>query len=85
MKRIVLLRGVMPTGKNKIPKMSYLANILIEAGLLHVQTYIQSGNIICQTDLSDEKLITLVHDTIKDKIGADLAVILKSPDQLGKR
>ncbi|WP_141565524.1 DUF1697 domain-containing protein, partial [Streptococcus sobrinus] len=53
MKKIILLRGVTPTGQNRIPKMAYLAQILTEAGFDHVQTYIQSGNIICETDLSD--------------------------------
>ncbi|EMB88770.1 hypothetical protein SMU57_06913 [Streptococcus mutans NMT4863] len=35
--------------------------------LQFVQTYIQSGNIICETDLSDEKFNQLIHDTIKIK------------------
>lgn len=42
MKKVVLLRGVTPVGKNKIPKMSHLAEILTEVGLTSVQTYIQS-------------------------------------------
>ncbi|MFC3931501.1 DUF1697 domain-containing protein [Streptococcus dentapri] len=82
MKKVALLRGVTPVCKNKIPKMSYLAEILTKAGLTSVQTYIQSGNIICETDLSDEKLSQLIHITIKDKIGADLAVILKNQPEL---
>ncbi|HHF7057540.1 DUF1697 domain-containing protein [Streptococcus mutans] len=35
--------------------------------LQSVQTYIQSGNIICETDWSAEKLNQLIHDTIKIK------------------
>ncbi len=56
MKKVALLRGVTPVGNNKIPKMSYLVEILTEVGLTSVQTYIQSGNVVCETDLSDEKL-----------------------------
>ncbi|MCB4942453.1 DUF1697 domain-containing protein [Streptococcus mutans] len=62
-----LLRGVTPIGRNRIPKMAYLREILEFTGLQSVQTYIQSGNIICETDWSDEKLNQLIHDTIKIK------------------
>ncbi len=84
MKKVVLLRGVTPVGKNKIPKMSYLAEILTEVGLTSVQTYIQSGNVVCETDLSDKQLSRLIHQTIKEKIGADLAVIIKNQPELAQ-
>lgn len=84
MKKIALLRGVTPVGKNKIPKMSYLADILTEAGLEAVQTYIQSGNIICESELSDEEFSQLIHDRIKSKIGADLSIIIKHPVDFSK-
>lgn len=82
MKKIILLRGVTPTGTNRIPKMSYVVEILTEVGFLNVHTYIQSGNIVLETELSDEEIIQLVHDTILDKIGADLSIIVKEPKQL---
>nr|WP_019313838.1 DUF1697 domain-containing protein [Streptococcus mutans] len=47
--------------------MAYLRGILEFTGLQSVQTYIQSGNIICEMDWSDEKLNQLIHDTIKIK------------------
>lgn len=83
MKKIILLRGVTPVGKNKIPKMAYLREILEMAGLQSVETYIQSGNIVCETDLADKDIKNLVHDTILEKIGADLSVIIKTSEQLG--
>lgn len=46
MEMIALLRGVTPTGKNRIPKMSELVTNLSNAGFNNVRTYIQSGNII---------------------------------------
>ena len=82
MKKIIFLRGVTPTGTNRIPKMSYLVEILTEVGFLNVQTYIQSGNIILESELSDEEIRKLVHDTILDKIGADLSIIIKEINQL---
>ena len=82
MKKIIFLRGVTPTGTNRIPKMSYLVEILTEVGFLNVQTYIQSGNILLESELSDEEIRKLVHDTILDKIGADLSIIIKEINQL---
>ncbi|MDO5784953.1 MAG: DUF1697 domain-containing protein [Eubacteriales bacterium] len=79
---IALLRGVTPTGKNRIPKMSYLAEVLQNAGLRDVKTYIQSGNIIFNTELAESEVKILIHDCIKQKIGADLSVILKTSEQL---
>ncbi|MGF0112073.1 DUF1697 domain-containing protein [Streptococcus sp. SGI.013] len=84
MKKVALLRGVTPVGKNKIPKMSYLVEILTEVGLTSVQTYIQSGNIICETELANEQLSQLIHQTIKEKIGAELAVIITNQSKLAQ-
>lgn len=67
MKKVALLRGVTPVGQNRIPKMTYLVEILTEAGLENVKTYIQSGNIVFETDLADNAICTLIHDTIKKK------------------
>lgn len=55
--------------------MAYLREILEFTGLQSVQTYIQSGNIICETDLSDEKFNQLIDDTIKIKPNAQLVQI----------
>ncbi|SFF94621.1 DUF1697 domain-containing protein [Streptococcus equinus] len=81
MKKVALLRGVTPVGQNRIPKMTYLVEILTEAGLENVKTYIQSGNIVFETSLSDDDVCALIHDTIQAKIGADLSVILKTQAQ----
>ncbi len=83
-KKIILLRGVTPTGKNRIPKMSDLAEALENVGFLSVKTYIQSGNIILNTDLTDAGIKKLVHNTILKQIGADLSIIIKEPEQLAR-
>ena len=80
MKKVILLRGVTPTGQNRIPKMSYLT----EVGFSNVQTYIQSGNVILETDMPDQASRKLIHDTILEKIGADLSIIIKEQEQLAK-
>lgn len=49
---IILLRGINVGGHNKLP-MRELKEVLAEIGLQTVQTYIQSGNVVCQTDRAD--------------------------------
>ena len=84
LEHIILLRGVTPNGKNAIPRMSYLADILTEAGFQQVRTYIQSGNIILESDLTLEEIRELVHALIKEKIGAGLKMIVKSKSDFTK-
>lgn len=77
---ILLLRGVMPTGKNRVP-MCDLRVALADAGLADVRTYIQSGNVIAKSDLDPIGISQLAHDTIKLKIGADITVIVRTAEQ----
>ena len=75
---IVFLRAVMPTGPNRIPKMSALVEILTAAGYQNVKTYIQSGNILLDTEKTADHVAKEIHRLILDGIGADLHVIVKS-------
>ena len=84
LEHIVLLRGVTPNGKNAIPKMSYLVDVLTEAGFQQVRTYIQSGNIILESDLPLEEIREQVHSLIKEKIGADLKIVIKNKSTFTK-
>ncbi len=77
LKIVAFLRGVTPIGKNKIPKMSYVVQILTQIGFKNVSTYIQSGNIILETPFSEEETAQKIHDIIFEKIGANLSVIVK--------
>jgi uncharacterized protein (DUF1697 family) len=78
---IVLLRGVMPVGKNKVP-MAQLRQVLTDAGFKDVRTYIQSGNVILRTSMTARELEKNVHDLIKKYIGPDLIVIVKTESQI---
>lgn len=75
---IILLRGVTPTGKNKVP-MGLLRKALEEAGLKNVRTYIQSGNVIASSNLSQAALEELVHNVIGEKFGGDIVVLARTP------
>ena len=78
---IVLLRGVMPSGKNRVP-MAQLRQLLTDAGFEAVHSWIQSGNIILRTSLSALEVEQQVQTLIKTHIGADLVVVVRTPTQL---
>ena len=81
---LALLRGVMPTGPNRIPKMSDLVQMLEQSGLDNVSSYIQSGNIICKTSMSAEELAQHIHQLIWEKLGVNLSIIVKKKSDLEK-
>lgn len=70
----------MPTGKNKVP-MASLRVALTNAGLGDVRTYIQSGNVIATSALSQCGLEECVHKVIKEKFGADITVVARTAEQ----
>lgn len=79
---IVLLRGVTPTGKNRVP-MAQLRQFLSEdKAFENVQTWIQSGNVILDSELSATAIAEKVNTIIKENIGADLKIIVKTPVEI---
>ena len=74
---VILLRGITPTGKNKVP-MVPLRGALTEAGLGDVRTYIQSGNVIATSQFTHVEIEKLVHDVIHKEFGGNIAVIART-------
>lgn len=56
MKYIILLRGVNISGKNKV-SMSKLKQLLEENNYQNVSTYLNSGNIIIESNINNKELI----------------------------
>lgn len=82
-KYIVLLRGVTPSGKNRVP-MAQLCQFLSENGFENVRTWIQSGNVILNSKLSTKEVASKVKNIIRENIGADLKIIVKTPTEIKK-
>lgn len=78
---LVFLRGVMPYGKNRVP-MKVLQGLLRKHGYPDAQTYLHTGNIILNS--SDDSLILAknIHNLINEFIGPDLAVIVRTPQEI---
>ena len=78
---ILLLRGVMPTGKNKVA-MADLRQALTKAGFARVRTWIQSGNVLVDTDLSREDTREQVRQVLLSALQEDLAVMVTNRDEI---
>ncbi|QOD62218.1 DUF1697 domain-containing protein [Polaribacter haliotis] len=76
-KYIVLLRGINVSGKNKIP-MADLRELLNDLDFQNVQTYIQSGNIILESDEGKSVICNKIKDGIQSKFGFDVPVIART-------
>ncbi len=80
---IILLRAVNVSGKNII-RMSELKQMLQLAGFGQVRTYIQSGNILLESDMEKETLGQKIHDLILDHFSLDIEVFVITADVLEK-
>ncbi|MBD2867338.1 DUF1697 domain-containing protein [Paenibacillus arenilitoris] len=79
--QIALLRGINVGGNNKI-KMADLRKALEAAGLSRVQTYIQSGNVLFESDLEESALRGLIEQTIEKEFGLSIATIIRTSAEL---
>ena len=59
--------------------MAQLRQLLSDNGFSNVQTWIQSGNVILDSMLSHKEVGEKVNRIIKEGIGADLKIIVKTP------
>lgn len=72
---ILLLRGINVSGHNLI-KMEALTKMLINLGFQNVQTYIQSGNVILQSDETPSKIAFTVKQELFKEFGHDVPVLV---------
>ena len=74
---ISLLRGINVSGQKKIV-MKDLKVIYESLGYKCVITYIQSGNVIFNSDESVETIIVIIEDAIKNKYGFEVPVEVRT-------
>lgn len=78
---IALLREINVGGHNKII-MAELRSSLGQLGLHNVKTYIQSGNILFESEENEELLQTKIHEKIKEDFGISSAVVIRTADEI---
>ncbi|EFU39748.1 hypothetical protein PVOR_20659 [Paenibacillus vortex V453] len=78
---IALLRGINVGGHHKI-KMADLRKMLEGMGLTHVQTYIQSGNVLFQSAESKAALRAKMEQGILEVFGFPVPVLLRTSSEI---
>lgn len=78
MQFIAFLRGINVGGNNKV-SMAELKVALTERGLVNVRTYINSGNVLFESDTKDTNaLTTLCEQAIEDTFGFPVGCVVLS-------
>ena len=79
---IALLRGINVSGKNSL-KMVDLKQLFVDLGFYNVSTYIQSGNVLFQSNKTDITSIeTQIIDTIKQQFNYSIKVLVLKKQSL---
>ena len=79
-KFIILLRGINVSGKNKLP-MADLRDLLNHLQFQNVQTYIQSGNIILESEATKSEICQKIKEGIFSKFGYNVPVIIRTIEE----
>jgi len=77
----LLLRGVNVGTKNSLP-MAELRAMLANLGCTEVQTYVQSGNAVFGTKLSESGLTKAIEHALEAYMGRPIATTLRTFDQM---
>lgn len=77
----LLLRGVNVGTKNSLP-MAELRAMLTKIGCTDVQTYVQSGNAVFGTKLSESALTKAIEHALEAYMGRPIATTLRTLDQM---
>jgi uncharacterized protein (DUF1697 family) len=78
---VALLRAINVGGTGKL-LMSELIALCEEVAFSDVKTYIQSGNVVFKTRLSEARARATLEEALSKKLGTTASVVLRSPEQL---
>lgn len=81
MKYIALLRGI-NVGTSVRVEMKRLRSLFESLGFADVETYINSGNVIFESDVSKKSALSMIQAAIENEFGADIPVIVKSQKEM---
>jgi uncharacterized protein (DUF1697 family) len=78
---VALLRAINVGGTGKLP-MKELAHLCTRLGFQNIRTYIQSGNVVFQSDLSEKAIRTRLEDALTKKMGRRTDVMVRTASEL---
>lgn len=80
---VALLRGINLGAHNKV-SMPDLRALFADLGAEDVATYVQSGNVVFRSADSAGRLTKAIEQRIRDDLGLDVTVLLRTQQQLAK-
>lgn len=83
MEYIALLRGI-NAGNNRRVDMKKLKALFESLGYLHVSTYINSGNVIFESEEKQEKIRERVETGLKKEFGFEIPTLIKTEQEMKK-
>lgn len=78
---IALLRGINVGGKNRV-KMAALKQMFERLGACHIQTYIQSGNVVFKSPEGAETLRQKTEQEFEETFGFSVMVVMRAVKEL---
>jgi len=79
--RVALLRGINLGSHKKVP-MARLRDLAEGLGLSDPRTYVQSGNLVVETDLDEAGTVELLEGALHKEFGFTVPVISRSADEM---
>jgi uncharacterized protein (DUF1697 family) len=83
MRQVVLLRGINLGSARRVP-MADLRALLTEAGFEDVKTYVQSGNIVLESELESSELEQRCRDLISSRFGFEVPILVRTRAELAE-
>lgn len=80
-KYIALLRAVNVGGAGKLP-MTDLKAMCIDAGFIHVETYIASGNVVLESKASSTRVKTELEARLLASVGKPVGVVVRTANEM---
>jgi uncharacterized protein (DUF1697 family) len=80
---VALLRGINVGGSGLLP-MKDLAALCESLGFQSVRTFIQSGNVIFESDAKEEPIRARLEKALEVRMGKKIAVIVRTPQEMQK-
>jgi uncharacterized protein (DUF1697 family) len=80
-KFVALLRGI-NVGKSVQVPMKTLKSMLEELGLKNVVTYLNSGNVVFESDLGSSELAQLMADGLEKIFGQNIPTLVKTSTEI---
>ena len=79
----MLLRGINLGARNRV-SMPELRELLAGAGFEDARTYLQSGNVVLSSDLTEKGLVRRIKRVLADGLGLELEVVVRTRHDLAK-